>query len=254
MAGRKKKQKRPLAEGVVPPPKRVRRRPAPELSPRTVRRTAWLVGLLTPVLLAGTATLGSNPDYQPACGIVAFLILSAGIIGIGFVRASGWVILPAALFGVLLLAITGNSVRAQILSHRGEETSVVITAAHSAKDKSGKVSWTCDIRRADGQPLPHARVGGFGCGGTYDVGDTMTVVVDPQGWAPPAALDEDLDFDGSAVYVVAALAALWSLLTLTAARRTLRESTAPSGRKAAGPKSSDPKSSGRKAAGQKSGR
>ncbi|MFD4659762.1 hypothetical protein ACFWP2_29515 [Kitasatospora sp. NPDC058444] len=219
----RKKRKRPLAEGVVPRPKRVRRRPEPQLSPKAVRRTAWLTGLLTPVLMVGLAALGSNPDYQPVCGILAFTVLSAGVIALGFVRPRGWIIWPAVLFGVLLLALPTTGIRAQIMAQRGVETAVVITAAHSAKDRSGTVSWTCDIRRADGQPLPHARVGGYGCSGTYDVGDTENVLVDPAGWAPPVPLDEDLGFRRTGVHVTAALAVLWGLLVLVAARRTLRE-------------------------------
>ncbi|MEU9044871.1 MULTISPECIES: hypothetical protein [unclassified Kitasatospora] len=230
MAGRKK-QKRPLAEGVVRPPKRVRRRPAPELSPRAVRRTAWLVGLLTPVLMVGLLAIATDPDYQLLCTIPAFLVLSTGIIGMGVVRARGWVIWPAVLLGVLLMVLPTTSIRAQILSHRAVKTEVVVTGAHSAKDRSGKVSWTCDIRRADGQPLPHGQVGGFGCSGRSDVGTTMNVLVDPEGWAPPASLDEDLSFRGGGLYVTAAAAVLWGLLTLGAARRTLRESAATAGRK-----------------------
>ncbi|MFE6056013.1 hypothetical protein ACFQ6N_35155 [Kitasatospora sp. NPDC056446] len=232
MAG-KKKQKRPLAEGVVRPPKRVRRRPAPELSPRTVRRTAWLTGLLTPVLMVALAALGSNPDYQLPCGILAFLVLVAGVLGMGFVRARGWVIAPAVLFGVLLLAIPTPGIRAEIISQRAVKTEVVVTAAHSSKDKNGRVGWTCDIRRADGQPLPHGRVGGFGCADSTP-GSTMNVLADPAGWAPPATPDDDISFRRGGVWVTAVLAVLWGLLTLAAARRTLREPTAPTGRKRGG--------------------
>ncbi|MFE4362414.1 MULTISPECIES: hypothetical protein [unclassified Kitasatospora] len=227
---RRKKQKRPLAEGVVRPPKRVRRRPEPQLSPKAVRRTAWLVGVLTPVLMVGLAVLGSNPDYELPCGILAFVVLSAGVIGLGFVRPRGLVIWPAVLFGVLLLALPAGSIRAQILTDRGVETAVVVTAAHSAKDRNGTVSWTCDLRRADGRPLPHARVGGFGCS-AYAVGDTENVLVDPAGWAPPVSLDEDLPFRRGGVYVTAALAVLWGLLTLVAARRTLRDPGAAAGQR-----------------------
>ncbi|RKT20063.1 hypothetical protein BX285_4543 [Streptomyces sp. 1114.5] len=234
MAGKKngkKKQKRPLAEGVVRPPKRVRRRPEPKLSPRAVRRTAWLVGLLTPVLMIGLAALGTNPDYAVLGGVLAFLVFVAGFLGLGLVRPSGWVIWPAVLFGVLLLVLPVSSLRAQIIAHRGVETEVVVTAAHSSRDKSGRVSWTCDIRRADGQPLPHGQVGGFGCSARAK-DTTETVLVDPAGWAPPAPTDEDLSFRGSGVYVVAVLAALWGLLTLGAARRTLQEPNATAGQKA----------------------
>ncbi|WP_459648147.1 hypothetical protein [Kitasatospora sp. Ki12] len=227
MAGRKKR-KRPLAEGVAKPPKRVRRRPAPPPSPRTVRRAAWLVGSV-PVLMVGLLAVATNPDYQVLCMIPAFLALSAGIIGMGLIRPKGWVILLAVLFGVLLMVLPTTSIRAQLMAHRAVETEVVITDAHKAKDRSGRVSWTCDIRRTDGQPLPHGQVGGFGCSGRSDIGDTMNVLVDPAGWAPPVSTEEDLDFLGTGVYVTAVLAALWGLLTLAATRRTLRETAAAGG-------------------------
>ncbi|WP_316528661.1 hypothetical protein [Kitasatospora brasiliensis] len=223
---RKKKPKRPLAQGAIPPPKPVRRRSPRDLTPRTVRRTAWLVGLPAPLLMLGPVLLASNPDYQVPCMITAVLVLMAGVIGIGFVRTRGWVIASAVLVGVLLMVVPTSALQAQLISHRGVRTEVEITAAHSSKGKNGVLSWSCDIRRVDGQPLRHARYAGYGCSSRASVGNTAEVLVDPQGWAPPASAYDDFSLSGAGLYVSGALPALWGLLTLAAARLTLREAGA----------------------------
>ncbi|MFI6849475.1 hypothetical protein OG535_39360 [Kitasatospora sp. NBC_00085] len=154
--------------------------------------------------------------------ILAVLVLIVALGGLMVVRTSGWVLWPGVLLGVLLLVTPMASLRAELITHRGVETEAVITSAHHQKDRSGRVSWACGIRRADGRPLPHASYDGSGCSASADVGTTVTVLVDPEGWAPPAATDEDLPFVGG-VYVVAGVGALWVLLVLGAARRTLRD-------------------------------
>ncbi|MFD8703392.1 hypothetical protein ACFV1W_12295 [Kitasatospora sp. NPDC059648] len=219
-----KKQKRPLAAGAGRSPKPVRRRrPGKDvqLGPRTVRRTALLVGLLAPLLIIGLLALATDPDYQVPCTVLAVLVLMAAVVGLMMVRSTGWVIWPAVFLGVLLLVIPTASLRAQLLAHRGVDTRVVITSAHSGKDRMGKVSWTCGIRREDGHPLPHGTIGGTGCSGG-SVGRTTTVLADPDGWAPPATLDDDLSFRSAGVYVTGAVAVLWAALTFGAARRSLR--------------------------------
>ncbi|CAM5699157.1 hypothetical protein BOQ63_041330 [Streptomyces viridifaciens] len=217
-----KKQKRPLAAGAGRSPKPARRRPGKDirLAPRTVRRTALLVGLLAPLLIVGLLALATNPDYQAPCTVLAVLVLMAAVVGLMMIRSTGWVIWPAVLLGVLLLVIPTAALRAQLIAHRGVDTRVVITSAHSGKDRMGKVSWTCGIRREDGQPLPHGSVVGTGCSGG-SVGRTTTVLADPDGWAPPATLDDDLSFRGAGVYVAGAAAVLWAALTFGAARRSL---------------------------------
>lgn len=109
-----------------------------------------------------------------------------------------------------------------------ERTEAVITWAHGSKDKGGRTHWTCGIRRTDGKPLPHAEYQGSGCYGSSDIGTTTTVLVDPEGWAPPASGDLDFAFLSGGVYAVAGLSLLWALLAAAAARRTLRESPAAS--------------------------
>ncbi|MEV7601901.1 hypothetical protein AB0O91_31505 [Kitasatospora sp. NPDC089797] len=217
-----RKQKRPLAAGAGRPAEQARRRPRKDvpLAPRTVRRTALLVGLLAPVLILALLGVATNPDHQAPATILAVLVLMAAVVGLMLIRSTGWVVWPAVLLGVLLLVIPTAALRAQLLDHRGVDTRVVVTSAHSGKDRMGKVSWTCGIRRADGGPLPHGTVGGTGCSGG-SVGRTLTVLADPDGWAPPATLDEDLSFRAAGVYVAGAVAVLWAALTFGAARRTL---------------------------------
>ncbi|WP_369185657.1 hypothetical protein [Streptomyces sp. Y1] len=223
MAGRpNKKRKRPLAEGVPRPPKRVKRTPW-EPAPRTVRRTALLVGLLAPVLIVGLAAVGSNPDYQAPCAILAVFVLMAALIGTLLVRATGWVLWPAVALGLLMLALPEHALRAQLIGHRGVRTEVVVTAAHSSKSRYGTVSWSCHIRRADGQPLPHGTFSGAGCSSNLSVGQSVPVIVDPSGWVPPVGIGEDTTFSGATLYAVPGFAVLWAALVLGAGRRTLRE-------------------------------
>ncbi|MFH8381516.1 hypothetical protein ACH4E7_11305 [Kitasatospora sp. NPDC018058] len=227
-----KKKKRPLAAGVSRPAKPVRKRPRKDapLAPRTVRRTAVLVGVLAPLLIIGLLGLATDPDYQVACTVLAILVLMASVVGLMLIRSTGWVVWPAVLLGVPLLVIPTAAIRAQLIADRGVETRVVITSAHSGKDKMGKVSWTCGIRREDNQPLPHGTIEGIGCSGT-SVGTTATVLVDPDGWAPPATRDEDLSFRSAGVYVTGAVAVLWAALTFGAAHRTLPGKGGRGGRK-----------------------
>ncbi|MFE4518857.1 hypothetical protein ACFRMQ_32270 [Kitasatospora sp. NPDC056783] len=231
---RRKKPKRPLAEGAVRPPKQIRRRPARAPAPRTIRRTAWLTGLVTPLLMLGLVLLASNPDYQVPCMVAALLVLAAGLIGIGFVRSRGWVIASAVLVGVLLMTVPAAALRAQLISHRGVRTEVEITATHRAKSRNGAVNWNCDIRRVDGRPLPHARFAGSGCSGRDSVGRTAEVLVDPAGWAPPASPYEDFPLLRAGLWLSGALPPLWGLVVHAAARRTLREAGGRGGRNRGG--------------------
>ncbi|MEU9080594.1 hypothetical protein [Kitasatospora sp. NPDC048538] len=226
MARGRKKRKRPLAEGAGRPPKAARRRrgsrPDASFAPRTVRRAALAVAVAAPLLLIGLMVLAADPDVSAVCTVLAVLVLICALGGLMVVRTSGWVLWPGVLLGVLLLALPTATTRAEVLAHRAERTEVVITSAHSARDRSGTVHWTCGIRRTDGRPLPHASFDGLGCDGASDVGSTTGVLVDPGGWVPPASTDLDLSFLSVGVYAVAALALLWALLVTAAARRTLR--------------------------------
>ncbi|AUY53242.1 hypothetical protein C2142_34930 [Streptomyces sp. CB01881] len=174
------------------------------------------------MLMVGLLAIATNPDYNAVGMILAVLVLIGALGGLVVVRASGWVLWPGVLLGILLIVTPVNSLRAELIDHRGTAADVVITSAHRQKDRSGRVSWTCGIRRADGLPLPHGSYDGSGCSSAASVGTTITVLVDPEGWAPPAATNAEVPFVGG-VYVVGGVAALWALLVLGAARRTLRE-------------------------------
>ncbi|MFI6151203.1 hypothetical protein ACIBCA_00695 [Kitasatospora sp. NPDC051170] len=218
-----RKRKRPLAEGVVRPPKRPRR-PGKgwEPAPRTVLRTALATALGAPVLIVGLMAIGTNPDYLPICAITAVLVLMSSLVATMLVRAKGWVLWPAVALGVLMLALPTTALRAQLIEHRGERTAVVVTAAHRETDRSGRVSWSCDIRREDGLPLPHASFSGGGCSSQRSVGQRTEVLADPAGWVPPVDTAADTSFNGAMIWAVPGLAVLWAALVLGAARRTLR--------------------------------
>ncbi|MDH6136840.1 hypothetical protein P3T37_006271 [Kitasatospora sp. MAA4] len=224
VAGGKKKKKRPLKDGTYGPPSPRPRRDgrALTLSPRTVRRTSALLALLTPLTLIGLATLASNPDYGPFAFITAILVIIAAVLGLMLIRPSGWFLWPGVLLVILLLVLPMQVFTSEVMRYRGVPTEVVITAMHSSKKKNGGLSWTCDIRRADGLPLPHAKLSTSDCWDPDQVGTTTTVLVDRDGWVPPTSTDQDytgLDYGVAAVGVTAAL---WALLSLGAGRRTLR--------------------------------
>ncbi|MFJ3217961.1 hypothetical protein ACIPLC_18810 [Kitasatospora sp. NPDC086801] len=229
MAKGRKKQKRPLsAAAAAQRPKTAKRKPRKDkpTSPRTVRRAAVLVAVLAPLLMVGLMVLAVDPDHSAPFTVLAVLVLIASLGGLMVVRAAGWVLWPGVLLGVLLLALPTTIVRAEVLAQRGERIEMVVTEAHSSKDRSGRVSWSCAIRRADGKPLPHPKYQGEGCTGSSSVGTTTPVLVDPDGWAPPASADLDLAFLHGGVYALGGLSLLWVLLVSAAARRSLRDSRA----------------------------
>ncbi|WP_280701353.1 hypothetical protein [Kitasatospora sp. GP82] len=177
--------------------------------------------MLTPLTLAGLAVLAANPDYGALALITAVLALLGALAALMLVRPSGWFLWPGVALGIALLVLPWQVFKSEVMHLRGERTDVVITATHSSKKKSGGLSWTCGIRRADGQPLPHARLAAPDCWGQA-VGTTETVVVDPDGWVPPVSTDRDYSGLGVGVIGVGGTAALWVLLALAAGRRALR--------------------------------
>ncbi|MFJ9692357.1 hypothetical protein [Kitasatospora sp. NPDC101183] len=226
MAGRpNKKRKRPLAEGVTPAPKRPRKPQSWEPSRRTVLRTALATGLGAPVLMVGLMALGSNPDYMPWAAIGAVLVLIVSLVATMLVRAKAWVLWPCVALGAVMLVLPTMALRAQLIEHRGVKAEVVVTAAHRSTDRNGTAHWSCDIRRQDNAPLPHANYAGSGCSSNLSVGRATVVVVDPAGWAPPVGTDEDTAFSGGALWLLPGLAVLWAAIVLGAARRTLKDTT-----------------------------
>ncbi|MEV7021520.1 hypothetical protein [Kitasatospora sp. NPDC093558] len=226
--GRNKKQKRPLSDGTFRPKtaaKKAKRRPRKDrpLKPRTVRITALLTGLLTPLLVIGLMVLGADPDYSAPLAITAVAVFIAGLGGLMAVRTTGWVLWPGVALGIALLVLPMKTVQAEVIAHRGVRTDVVITWANPERDKRGLVGWKCGIRHADGTPLPHGEFSGSACGPS-SVGERAVVLADPENVVPPVGTDYDLSYLSLGVYAVAGAAALWGLLTLAAARRTLRDS------------------------------
>lgn len=194
----------------------------PQLGLPHVRRTAVLLAVLTPLLLVGCGVLASNPDYRAVGLICGVVVMIAGLYLLMTVHSNGWLMVPGVFLVIALLSLPAVVFPDELMLHRGVRTDVVVTAAHSVKGKNGDLIWTCDIRRQDGKPLPHATLTGSDCSGTSQVGAAETVLVDPDGWAPPVSTDVDysgLDIGG---YLVGVAAALWGLLALLAARRRLR--------------------------------
>ncbi|MFF2191406.1 hypothetical protein [Streptomyces sp. NPDC058157] len=186
--------------------------------------------IATPCALVGLAVLASNPDYGLLGGITGFLVLVAGLGVVAGLRPTWWLIGPALVLEIVLLVASRPAIRAEVMVLRGVRTPVLVTAAHGSKDKAGSVSWKCDLRRADGLPLPHAALEGYeGCSGPSDVGRTQDALVDPAGWVPPqaphvdrVALHEEIAMIGAAAVIFAGLAVTAGRLNLRAAGRPAR--------------------------------
>ncbi|WP_377266992.1 hypothetical protein [Peterkaempfera sp. SMS 1(5)a] len=186
-----------------------------------------MLAVLTPLVLVGLSALTADPDYATPCMIAGVVMLIVALMVLMTVRPNGWWLVPGILLGVVLVAVPGAVLKGEVLLHRGVRTNVVVTAAHHGRPgKDGRVHWTCDIRRADGKPLAHAVLQDADCWGQSQVGTTETVIVDPDGWTGPVSTDQDYSGLGVGVGVVGAAAALWALLALAAARRTVRLRTA----------------------------
>lgn len=225
---RDKKQKRPLSDGTFRPKtaaKKAKKRPRRDrpLKPRTVRVSALLTGLLAPLLITGLMVIGANPDFTAPCVIAAVVVLIAALGGLMTVRTTGWVLWPGVALGIALIVLPLETFRAEVIAHRAVRTDAVVTWAHPQRDRRGLVGWECGIRHADGTPLPHGRYTGAGCYGPSSVGEHVVVLADPGNYVPPVGTDYDLAHLDLGVYAVAGAGALWGLLTLAAARRTLRE-------------------------------
>ncbi|GAA0274835.1 hypothetical protein GCM10010302_10560 [Streptomyces polychromogenes] len=193
------------------------------MSPRLVTRLSVTTAIVTPCALVGLAALASNPDYGLLCGITGFVVLVAGLGVVTGLRPTWWLIGPALALEIVLLVASRPAVRAEVMVLRGVRTPVVVTAAHRSKDKAGRVSWKCDLRRTDGLPLPHSALEGYeGCFGPSDVGRTQDVLVDPAGWVPPQAPHVDRVALDEAIVMIGAAAVLFAGLAITAGRLNLR--------------------------------
>ncbi|WP_345695264.1 hypothetical protein [Kitasatospora terrestris] len=118
-----------------------------------------------------------------------------------------------------LLIGVGPAIQSEVLVLSGVHTPVVVTAAHSSKGKNDRVSWTCDLRRTDGLPLPHAFLdGSSGCHGRSDVGRTLDVLVDPAGWVPPGVPDMDREDLRQGITLLAVATALLAAVPVLARR------------------------------------
>ncbi|MEV6012380.1 hypothetical protein AB0M29_36965 [Streptomyces sp. NPDC051976] len=225
MSGSKKKrQKRPYKDGSFGTPKPdVRKKRPPWLTRRRLLWFAVPLAVAVPPALIGLAILATNPDYGPLGIILAVLILIVALGGLMLVRTSGWMLWPGVALGIVLIALPGEVFKFEVMKHRGVSTEVAITSKRSYKKKGGGLSWTCHIRRTDGQPLPHAKFSGDGCDAFSDIGSTRTVVVDPAGWVPPISDDFDYSDLAVGVYGVGGVWLLWALLVADGTRRRLRQ-------------------------------
>jgi hypothetical protein len=198
-------------------------RRTPGMSRRLVTRLSVTTAIVVPCALIGLAVLASNPDYGALGMITGGVVLVVGLGVVAGLRPTWWLIGPALVLEIGLLVGSRPAIRAEVQVLRGARTPVVVTAAHSSKDKSGRVSWKCDLRRADGLPLPHAVLEGYaGCTGPSDVGQTQDLLVDPAGWVPPRAPHVDRVGLDEGIALLSAAAVLFAGLVIAAGRLNLR--------------------------------
>ncbi|MFG2820903.1 hypothetical protein ACGFX4_15925 [Kitasatospora sp. NPDC048365] len=189
------------------------------MSPRA-GRLGVISAVVTPLALIGLGALGSNSDYTVVSLITGTLVFCFGSALAILPRTSTWLVLLMVPPGMALLLGVGPAIQSEVLVLSGVHTSVVVTAAHSSKGKNDRVSWTCDLRRTDGLPLPHAFLDQTsGCYGRSDVGRTLDVLVDPAGWVPPGK-PEDLDREGlkQGIPLLAVATALLAVVPVLARR------------------------------------
>ncbi|RKS97235.1 hypothetical protein BX286_7052 [Streptomyces sp. 3211.6] len=193
------------------------------MSSRMVTRVSVTTAIATPCVLIGLAALASNPDYGPLGAITGFVVVVVGLGVVAGLRPTWWLIGPALTLEIALLFGSVPVVRAEVLVLRGVRTPVVVTAVHSSKDRTGRVSWKCDLRREDGLALPHAVLEGYaGCFGPFDVGRTQDLLVDPAGWVPPRAPHVDRAGLDEGIALLGAAAVLFAGLVIAAGRLNLR--------------------------------
>ncbi|MEV7121860.1 hypothetical protein [Kitasatospora griseola] len=202
------------------------------MSPPQLRRAGRLLAALTPLTLAGLSALAVDPDFTTPADAAALLVLAAALLTLAAMRAGRRSVVLGAICGTVLLAVPGAAFADELL-RRGVDTEVFVTAAHRTTSLFGGSDWTCDLRRTDGRPLPHAALTGSLCPGPEQIGRTATVTVDPTGWTPPTSTDPgrwDRTGLAPAVALLVATTALWSWLALSPARSPTR--THPTGRSA----------------------
>ncbi|GGQ72124.1 hypothetical protein GCM10010195_29810 [Kitasatospora griseola] len=195
------------------------------MSPPQLRRAGRLLAALTPLTLAGLSALAVDPDFTTPADAAALLVLAAALLTLVVMRAGRRSVVLGALCGTVLLAVPGAAFADELLRRRGVDTEVVITAAHRTTSLFGGSDWTCDLRRTDGRPLPHAALSGSLCPGPEQIGRTATVTVDPTGWTPPTSADPgrwDRTDLAPAVALLVATTALWSWLALSPTRSPTR--------------------------------
>lgn len=193
------------------------------MSSRMVTRLSVTTAIATPCALIGLAIVASNPDYGALGMITGFVVLAVGLGVVAGLRPTWWLIGPALVLEIGLLVASRPVVRTEVLVLRGVRTPVVVTDAHSSRDKTGRVSWKCDLRRTDGLPLPHATLEGYaGCFGPSAIGRTQNLLVDPSGWVPPRAPDVDHAGLDEGIALIGSAAVLFAGLTIAAGRLNLR--------------------------------
>ncbi|GLW68484.1 hypothetical protein Kpho02_07830 [Kitasatospora phosalacinea] len=183
------------------------------------RRTGVLLAAASPPVLIGLGLLSTGAGHEDVCAAAGLAVLAVSLLGLAALRAGRARTAAAGLCGLALLLVPGWLLTDQLRHHRGVLAEVTVTGAHRTDGLFSAPSWACDVRRTDGRPLAHPVVPRCG---PSDLGTTVTLLVDPDGWLPPASAERSNWDDPSPAPDLALTA-----LALTAWARITLRTTAP---------------------------
>ncbi|MFC8719260.1 hypothetical protein [Kitasatospora sp. NPDC057198] len=186
----------------------------PRVPDRHRHRTGVLLAVAAPLALAGLDLLSTGAGHEDVCAAAGLAVLAASLLGLAALRA-GWARTTAAgLCGFALLLVPGRLLTDQLWYHRGVPVEATVTGAHRTDGLFSGPSWVCDVRRTDGRPLTHPVAPHCG---PSDLGITLTLLVDPAGWLPPASAERsnwDDPFPVPDLALIALALTGWARITL----------------------------------------
>ncbi|TDB84111.1 hypothetical protein [Actinomadura sp. 7K534] len=186
--------------------------------PRPVLRALWRGTRTAAIAVLGLAP--ASAAYMRGGVTAAALLAICGFFGAvmalgllyGGRRPLGFRTVPLSLGALALLVLYGVGVIAArdiAMTRVGTDADAVVARTWTTQSR-GRPHHHCTLRRTDGTPIPHEY--GSNCEG-HEPGDTLPVVLDPQGrFAPIAGPKEDIPVAGQ--LQVAAGAGLVLLLSI----------------------------------------
>lgn len=150
-----------------------------------IRPLRWLTAGLIPLgfLAIAAAITWMRPDYALAGLMVG--AIAAPVLGFLYLYktlgASAWWVLPLALGAMGASVFGAVAIPSMLLAHRGHRIEAIIE--NRTKHPGG--GWDCTFTWPNGAPIPGTQ---SGCDAKAHPGDRVTLILDPKGQIPPAAV------------------------------------------------------------------